>query len=213
MKSFFGLVLLVVAGSVAAAVTITIESSTNICSALASCTECVTSEQPCSWCIETHRCATDDSLQCQNDILVRGLNVSIHPLGIPKAALISIASSQTAGSSIRRGPATCPRIVPKADDNEIHVSAGEVKSIMAKIEAAPPFILSHRLSCRFNIEDRYIESRARLFGETIYCDPIEFDISSNEKTVTTALELAYGDDGKVLDNPEHIRVIISRVSS
>lgn len=47
------------------------------CSTHLSCTQCVSSQFPCDWCVEAHRCTHDTAENCRNDILVTGVSVSI----------------------------------------------------------------------------------------------------------------------------------------
>lgn len=47
------------------------------CSSHVNCTECVTSEFPCDWCMGAHRCTHDTAEKCSNDFLVTGINVNI----------------------------------------------------------------------------------------------------------------------------------------
>lgn len=46
------------------------------CSTHLSCTQCVSSQFPCDWCVEAHRCTHDTADNCRNDILVTGVSVS-----------------------------------------------------------------------------------------------------------------------------------------
>lgn len=48
------------------------------CSTHSSCTRCVSSQFPCDWCVEAHRCTHDTAENCRNDILVTGVSVSIN---------------------------------------------------------------------------------------------------------------------------------------
>lgn len=48
------------------------------CSTHLSCTQCVSSQFPCDWCVEAHRCTHDTAENCRNDILVTGVSVSIN---------------------------------------------------------------------------------------------------------------------------------------
>lgn len=50
------------------------------CSTHLSCTRCVSSQFPCDWCVEAHRCTHDTAENCRNDILVTGVSVSSAPL-------------------------------------------------------------------------------------------------------------------------------------
>jgi plexin A len=47
------------------------------CSTHLSCTRCVSSQFPCDWCVEAHRCTHDTAENCRNDILVTGVSVSV----------------------------------------------------------------------------------------------------------------------------------------
>ncbi|GBO00434.1 hypothetical protein AVEN_259024-1 [Araneus ventricosus] len=48
------------------------------CSTYTSCTQCVSSDFPCDWCVTVHRCTHDAREHCRNDVLVSGVAVSIH---------------------------------------------------------------------------------------------------------------------------------------
>lgn len=40
------------------------------------CTQCVSSDFPCDWCVTGHRCTHDTGENCRNDVLVTGVSVS-----------------------------------------------------------------------------------------------------------------------------------------
>ena len=46
------------------------------CNTYSSCTQCVSSNFPCDWCVDGHRCTHDTAENCRNDILVTGVSVS-----------------------------------------------------------------------------------------------------------------------------------------
>lgn len=48
------------------------------CSALLSCTECVTAQGGCDWCTAAHRCTNNVADTCRNDHLVSNAAVSIN---------------------------------------------------------------------------------------------------------------------------------------
>ncbi|KAI5692529.1 hypothetical protein M8J77_003131, partial [Diaphorina citri] len=60
------------------------------CNTYSSCTQCVSSDFPCDWCVDGHRCTHDTAENCRNDILITGVS--------------------RVGPSFRSGPAFCPTI-------------------------------------------------------------------------------------------------------
>ena len=39
------------------------------------CSQCVSSQFPCDWCVDGHRCTHDTAENCRNDILITGVEV------------------------------------------------------------------------------------------------------------------------------------------
>ncbi len=52
------------------------------CAAHASCTECVLSSYPCSWCVNGNQCTHDKTESCQNDTAIAGINVRMSSTGL-----------------------------------------------------------------------------------------------------------------------------------
>uniref|UniRef100_A0A1B0CEW4 Sema domain-containing protein n=1 Tax=Lutzomyia longipalpis TaxID=7200 RepID=A0A1B0CEW4_LUTLO len=159
------------------------------CSTHLSCTQCVSSQFPCDWCVEAHRCTHDTAENCRNDILVTGVSRS--------------------GPSYRSGPTFCPTINATGDGSEILVAAGSKKSIKVKVHIIGQFIVQTRFVCQFNIEGRVTSVNAQLLGDTIYCDPMEFIYTSRSPNLTATFAVIWG-GSKPLDNPHNIHIVIYR---
>lgn len=158
------------------------------CSTHLSCTQCVSSQFPCDWCVEAHRCTHDTAENCRNDILVTGVS--------------------RIGPSYRSGPGFCPTI-NATGDSEILVAAGSKKSIKVKVHIIGQFIVQTRFVCQFNIEGRVTSVNAQLLGDTIYCDQMEFVYTSRSPNLTATFAVIWG-GSKPLDNPHNIHVGIYR---
>ncbi|KAL7726799.1 hypothetical protein ACLKA6_001510 [Drosophila palustris] len=159
------------------------------CSTHSSCTRCVSSEFPCDWCVEAHRCTHDTAENCRNDILVTGVS--------------------RIGPSYRSGPGFCPTINATGDGSEVLVAAGTSKSIKVKVHIIGQFIVQTRFVCQFNIEGRVTSLNAQLLGDTIYCDSMEFQYTSRSPNLTATFAVIWG-GSKPLDNPHNIHVVIYR---
>uniref|UniRef100_A0A1A9VAI8 Sema domain-containing protein n=1 Tax=Glossina austeni TaxID=7395 RepID=A0A1A9VAI8_GLOAU len=159
------------------------------CSTHSSCTRCVSSEFPCDWCVEAHRCTHDTAENCRNDILVTGVS--------------------RIGPSYRSGPGFCPTINATGDGSEVLVAAGTSKSIKVKVHIIGQFIVQTRFVCQFNIEGRVTSLNAQLLGDTIYCDNMEFQYTSRSPNLTATFAVIWG-GSKPLDNPHDIHVVIYR---
>ncbi|XP_008204796.2 plexin-A4 [Nasonia vitripennis] len=158
------------------------------CSTHSSCTQCVSSNFPCDWCVDGHRCTHDTAENCRNDILVTGVS--------------------RMGPSYRSGPAFCPTI-NATDSKEILVSSGIKKTIRVKVHIIGQFIIQTRFVCQFNIEGRVTSVNARLLADTIYCDDTEFSYTSRQPNITVPFAVIWG-GSKPLDNPDNIHVVIYR---
>lgn len=154
------------------------------CSSYQSCTQCVSSPFPCDWCVGGHRCTYDTGENCRNDILVTGIS--------------------QIGPSIRSGPVFCPRInATSAASSEVLAPSGSSQRIQVKVENIPNFIVSTRFVCQFNIEGRVRQVNAQLLGDTIYCDQMKFQYSTNAPNITASFAVIW-DGSKPLDNPQNI---------
>lgn len=153
------------------------------CSTHNSCTRCVSSEFPCDWCVEAHRCTHDTAENCRNDILVTGVS--------------------RIGPSYRSGPSFCPTINATSDGTEILVAAGTSKSIKVKVHIIGQIIVQTRFVCQFNIEGRVTSLNAKLLGDTIYCDEMEFQYTARSKDLEATFAVIWGGT-KPLDNPHNI---------
>lgn len=154
------------------------------CSSYMSCTQCVSSPFPCDWCVGGHRCTHDTGENCRNDILVTGL--------------------RSIGPSIRSGPGFCPRVnATSAISSEVLAPSGSSQRIQVKVENIPQFIVSTRFICQFNIEGRVKQVNAQLLGDTIYCDQMRFQYTTNAPNITAAFAVIW-DGSKPLDNPQNI---------
>ncbi|XP_014213127.1 plexin-A4 [Copidosoma floridanum] len=158
------------------------------CSTHSSCTQCVSSNFPCDWCVDGHRCTHDTAENCRNHILVTGVS--------------------RMGPSYRSGPAFCPTI-NATDSKEILVSSGINKRISVKVHIIGQFIVQTRFVCQFNIEGRVTSVNANLLADTIYCDGTEFSYTSRAPNITVPFAVIWG-GSKPLDNPDNIHIVIYR---
>ena len=162
------------------------------CSSYTTCTECVSSPYPCDWCVAGHRCTHDTGENCRNDILITGV--------------------KQRGQSLRSGPKHCPRINTTHGSSEILVSAGLLRRIQVQVFDIPSIISSTRFGCQFNTEGRVRQVEAKLLGDVVYCDPIEFTYSTLAPNITASFAVIW-DNSKPLDNPDGIHVLVYQCSS
>ncbi|XP_067122895.1 plexin-A1-like, partial [Centruroides vittatus] len=158
------------------------------CMTYTSCTQCVSSPFPCSWCIEGHRCTHNTDEYCRNDILITGIS--------------------NLGPSLRSGPEFCPRIdIINGGSSSILVPHGQKKRIQVKVKNIMQLIAQTRFVCRIKIEGRIYQANAEMLGDTIYCDQITFSHEIQSGNVTASFDVIW-DNSKSLDNPKNIHVII-----
>lgn len=100
---------------------------------------------------------------------------------------------------VESGPRFCPRIIAMDSGNEILVAAGAKKSTRVKVHIMQKFIVQ----CQFNIEGRVTSLNARLLGDTIYCDAMNFEYTSKSPNLTAKFDVIWGQT-KLLDNPENV---------
>lgn len=162
------------------------------CSSYTTCTECVSSPYPCDWCVAGHRCTHDTGENCRNDILVTGIKQK--------------------GQSLRSGPEHCPRINSAHGSSEILVSAGLQRRIQVQVHKIPPVISQTKFACQFNAEGRVRQVEAKLLGDVVYCDPMEFTYSTPLPNITASFAVIW-DNSKPLDNPDGIHVLVYQCSS
>ncbi|XP_026682438.1 plexin A3-like [Diaphorina citri] len=158
------------------------------CNTYSSCTQCVSSDFPCDWCVDGHRCTHDTAENCRNDILITGVS--------------------RVGPSFRSGPAFCPTIRgTDIGSQEILVPSGVKKAVKVKVHIVGQFIVQTRFVCLFNIEGRFTKVNAQLLGDVIYCDPMEFTYNSSVSNINASLAVIWG-GSKPLDNPDNVHVNI-----
>ncbi|XP_003737136.3 plexin-A4 [Galendromus occidentalis] len=162
------------------------------CSTYSSCTECVSSPFPCDWCVGGHRCTHDTGENCRNDVLVTGV--------------------ASVGPSIRSGPGFCPRINATNNVPEQLVAMGVNKIIQVRVDNIPPFIAQTKFICQFNIEGRVKQVNARMLGDTIYCDQMNFSYTSLVPNITATFAVIW-DSSKPLDNPDNMHVLVYRCNA
>jgi plexin A len=162
------------------------------CSSYSTCTDCVSSPYPCDWCVDNHRCTHDTGDHCRNDILVNGI--------------------KQRGPSVRLGPKHCPRINTTHGSSEILVSAGRPRRIQVQVHEIPERILQAKFSCQINIEGRVRQVEAKLLGDVVYCDPMEFAYSSPAPNISASFAVIW-DNSKPLDNPYGIHVLVYQCSA
>lgn len=160
------------------------------CNTYSSCTQCVSSDFPCDWCVDGHRCTHDTAENCRNDILITGVS--------------------RVGPSFRSGPAFCPTINgTNTGSREILVASNSKKAVNVKVHIVGQFIAQTRFVCQFNIEGRMASVNAQLLGDVIYCDPMEFSYTSRLSNINASFAVIWG-GSKPLDNPENVHVNIYR---
>ncbi|CAB4063960.1 PLXNA [Lepeophtheirus salmonis] len=159
------------------------------CNTFNTCSSCVSSNFPCDWCVDAHRCTHDTAEYCQNDILVTG--------------------AKSFGPSIRSGPGFCPQINITSDggSSEILVSTGISKAIRVKIYNIASFMGNTGFVCQFNIEGRSTSTNAQMLGDIIYCEDMEFSYTSRAPKMNALFAVIWG-GSKPLDNPDNIHVLI-----
>ncbi|KAI5693636.1 hypothetical protein M8J76_003854 [Diaphorina citri] len=158
------------------------------CNTYSSCTQCVSSDFPCDWCVDGHRCTHDTAENCRNDILITGVS--------------------RVGPSFRSGPAFCPTIRgTDIDSREILVPSGVKKAVNVKVHIVGQFMAQTRFVCQFNIEGRVTSVNAQFLGDVIYCDPKEFTYNSSVSNINASLAVIWG-GSKPLDNPDNVHVNI-----
>ncbi|GIY30136.1 hypothetical protein CEXT_325961 [Caerostris extrusa] len=161
------------------------------CSTYTSCTQCVSSDFPCDWCVTGHRCTHDTGENCRNDVLVTGVAVKCWPK-----------------YSFRTW--FCPRINKTANGStEILVASGISKRISVKVDNIQQHIARMRFLCQFNIEGRVKQVNAQLIGEVMYCEEM---VVTLKHLISQQLFAVIWDVNKPFDNPENIHVLIFRCS-
>ncbi|KAL1452395.1 hypothetical protein WDU94_006631 [Cyamophila willieti] len=161
------------------------------CSSFSSCTQCVSSDFPCDWCVVAHRCTHDTAENCHNDVLVQGVSRE--------------------GPSFRKGPGFCPAIVgTRSGSREILVADNSKKAVRAKVHIIGQFIAGARFVCEFNIEGKKARVNGQLLADTIYCDVMEFNYTSKHSNINASFSILWDGGVKPLDNPDNIYVNIYR---
>lgn len=166
------------------------DSTQTDCATLTSCTQCVSSQLSCDWCIDGVRCTNNTAQDCQNDLFVIGVNGK--------------------GPIYRTGPTFCPSIKPnKGDESEILVAANSKKSIEVKVRATGEFTLQTRFYCKFTIEGNVTFVQALVLRDTLFCDPMEFIYASQSPTQTATFDVVWSTNPKKsFDNPHNIHVVM-----
>uniref|UniRef100_A0A8D8VNF5 Plexin-A2 n=1 Tax=Cacopsylla melanoneura TaxID=428564 RepID=A0A8D8VNF5_9HEMI len=161
------------------------------CNTYSSCTQCVSSDFPCDWCVDGNRCTHNTSENCRNDILVTGIS--------------------QVGPSYRSGPKFCPAIVgTSSGSREILVADNSKKAVRVTVHIIGQFIVPTRFVCDFKIEGKTTRVNAVLLADTIYCDAMEFTYTSKLSNINASFAILWGAGNKALDNPENIYVNIYR---
>ncbi|XP_008474176.1 plexin A3-like isoform X1 [Diaphorina citri] len=159
------------------------------CNSYSSCTQCVSSDFPCDWCMNGHRCTHDTAENCRNDILITGVS--------------------RVGPSFRSGPAFCPTIIgTNTGSREILVASNSKKAVNVKVHIVSQFIAQSRFECQFNIESRVFSVNAQLRDDdVIHCDPMKFTYTSQLSNINASFAVIWG-GSKPLDNPDNVHVNI-----
>uniref|UniRef100_A0A8D8Y8M6 Plexin-A2 n=1 Tax=Cacopsylla melanoneura TaxID=428564 RepID=A0A8D8Y8M6_9HEMI len=161
------------------------------CNTYSSCTQCVSSDFPCDWCVDGHRCTHDTAENCHNDILVTGIS--------------------QVGPSYRSGPKFCPAIVgTSSGSREILVADSSKKAVRVVVHIIGQFIVQNRFVCDFKIEGKTTRVNAVFLANTIYCDAMEFTYTSKLSNINASFAILWDAGNKALDNPENIYVNIYR---
>uniref|UniRef100_A0A8D9BT83 Plexin-A2 n=1 Tax=Cacopsylla melanoneura TaxID=428564 RepID=A0A8D9BT83_9HEMI len=161
------------------------------CNSFTSCTQCVSSEFPCDWCVDGYRCTHKTYEDCRNDILITGIS--------------------RVGPSFRSGPIFCSAIIgTSSGSREILVADNSKKAVRVTVHIIGQFIVQNRFVCDFKIESKTTRVNAVLLADTIYCDAMEFTYTSKLSNINASFAILWGAGNKALDNPENIYVNIYR---
>jgi len=154
------------------------------CSALKTCTECVTAQGGCDWCTAAYKCTNNVADTCKNDILV---------------------SNGAKTKANLRGADSCPKITAIGGVNEILVPSGTKQFIKAKIQVTGHFLLQKRFQCKFTIDGQEILTNAQLLGETFTCDQVE--LTTRLPQTTAKFEIIY-EKTKTFANPNNMHLLV-----
>uniref|UniRef100_A0A8D8QDI4 Plexin-A1 n=2 Tax=Cacopsylla melanoneura TaxID=428564 RepID=A0A8D8QDI4_9HEMI len=161
------------------------------CNTYSSCTQCVSSDFPCDWCVDGYRCTHKTYEDCRNDILITGIS--------------------RVGPSFRSGPIFCSAIIgTSSGSREILVADNSKKAVRVTVHIIGQFIVQNRFVCDFKIEGKTTRVNAVLLADTIYCDAMEFTYTSKLSNINASFAILWGAGNKALDNPENIYVNIYR---
>ena len=153
-----------------------------------SCISCVSSPFPCDWCLNVPICTDIPNVDCRNDLVVNGVN--------------------HVGPSIRSGPDFCPAIDTLCDidlesnGSEIMILSGTRKEICFNANSIP-LTYQNTLKCIFIIDGRDVSVDAKLRGDKIYCEEVEFFYDHCSKNVTAQVKVK-SDPHNYLENPRNI---------
>uniref|UniRef100_A0A8D8QEE9 Plexin-A2 n=1 Tax=Cacopsylla melanoneura TaxID=428564 RepID=A0A8D8QEE9_9HEMI len=162
------------------------------CNTYSSCTQCVSSDFPCDWCVDGYRCTHKTYEDCRNDILITGIS--------------------RVGPSFRSGPIFCSAIIgTSSGSREILVADNSKKAVRVTVHIIGQFIArNNRFVCDFKIEGKTTRVNAQLLADTIYCDPMEFSYTSRLSNINASFAIHWGGSHKALDNRGNIYVNIYR---
>lgn len=70
-----------------------------------------------------------------------------------------------------------------------------------KVRLVGSFLIQSRFICKFRVENgKTTTANARLLGDTLYCDRVKFEYTSNAPETTVSVDVIWG-GSKQLDNP------------
>ncbi|KAK0398213.1 hypothetical protein QR680_002480 [Steinernema hermaphroditum] len=162
------------------------------CRKFATCSECVSSDFPCDWCIQSDQCVDRDTTEnkCRGQHLVN--------------------SHASDGPSQRKGAGGCPQMISEED---IYVAAGKTKEVRVRAENLMPFMSTFK--CQFEIDHSVHERSARREENEIVCDDMKFEYYGagiGNGTNVANFSVVWTTDGNptthVLDNMASTRVIM-----
>uniref|UniRef100_A0A8D8Y9V6 Plexin-A2 n=1 Tax=Cacopsylla melanoneura TaxID=428564 RepID=A0A8D8Y9V6_9HEMI len=160
------------------------------CNSYSSCTQCVSSEFPCIWCVNQHRCS-HNAKDCSED---------------------SLPVVSRVGQIFKNNLSFCPTIDgTNSSSREILVASNFEKSVNVKVHIVDNFIAQSKFVCLFNIEGRITSVNATLLGDMIYCDRMEFSYTLRQSSIIAPFNVTWGDPNpKPLDNPGNVHLNIYR---
>ncbi|XP_077985088.1 plexin-B-like [Glandiceps talaboti] len=143
------------------------------CSALKTCTYCVTSSWACDWCVYGNRC-THDSTTCSKDTTVS----------------VVAGENNIFSSSNKKGQEFCPQLMEQDTDIFIPVGAPREFLLNANYSNLPKQSANYR--CILNIEDGRQESPATVNDDnTITCAPRSYTYKTSKQELVVDVKVEW----------------------